>query len=124
MKKMMILVSAIMMAATANATRIETADFSEVRVNVPARVRIVSGDSYSVNITAENKDLEGLVRYNVEDGVLRINASNLDAIRDNGSSFCITIVTPNVPKVTTGREMEAKVRRDTFNSNMDIAAND
>lgn len=123
MKKMMILVSAIMMTVTANAKHVETASFSEVRVNIPARVRIVAGDTYCVNITAQNELLENAVRLKIEDGVLRINALDLEAYGEDAETLCITIVTPREPKFTAGRGMEAKVLRNTFLPNEDLAKN-
>lgn len=124
MKKMMILVSAIMMAATANAKRVETASFDEVRLNVPARVRIVAGDSYSVNITSTNESLASAVRLDVKDGVLRINTRDVEAFAEEAEKLCITIVTPREPKLTTSRDLQTKVLRNSFKANEDMAKND
>lgn len=120
MKKMMILVSAIMMAITANAQRVETASFEEVRVNVPARVRIVAGENYSINIATKNEEVAKAVNCSVKDGVLCINTRDIEAL-DNDNSVRITIVTPRELKVTTNRAMEAQVLRNTFVENKDLA---
>ena len=120
MKKMMILVSAIMMAITANAQRVENTSFEEVRVNVPARVRIVAGDTYSVNIATKNNEVAKAVNYDVKDGVLCINTRDIEALGDD-NSVRITIVTPRELKVTTNRAMEAHVVRNTFVENQDLA---
>jgi len=46
MKKLMTMVSAMMMVAAVNASEVATVAFNEARVNVPARVRFVKGDNY------------------------------------------------------------------------------
>ena len=43
MKKLMTMVSAMMMVAAVNASEVATVAFNEARVNVPARVRFVKG---------------------------------------------------------------------------------
>ncbi|MCQ2197700.1 MAG: DUF2807 domain-containing protein [Bacteroidaceae bacterium] len=121
MKKMMILVCAIMMVATANAKRVETTSFNEVRVNVPARVRIVAGETYSVNIVAENKYLTDAVKVTVKDGVLAINSNGIESLGNEGEELCITIVTPCEPKLSASRDMETKVLRNTFDAKKDLA---
>ena len=121
MKKLMILVSAIMMAATANAKRVETTSFDEVRVNVPALVRIVAGDTYSINIAAKNEVLTNAVHYDVKDGVLCINTRNVEDFGEENNPVRITIVTPRELKVTTNRDLEAEVLHDTFVENKDLA---
>ncbi len=120
MKKMMILVCAIMMAATANAKHVETASFNEVRVNVPARVRIVAGETYSVNIAAENELVANAVKVEVKNGVLCINTRDIDALGEKGENIYITIVAPCDPKLSSSRDMETKVLRDTYVTASDL----
>lgn len=120
MKKMMILVSAIMMATTANAQQVETTSFDEVRVNVPARVRIVAGENYGVSIATKNEEVAKAVNYDVKNGVLNINTRDIEALADE-NAIRITIVTPHKLKVTTNRFMETRVLRDTFMTNKDLA---
>ncbi len=106
MKKTFILAATIMMAA---ATYAETSNsispFETVNVNVPAIVRLVSGDSYSVNVRSTNAYDEQAVRYSVEDGVLRITSID-DAT--TAAPMCITIVSPSEPQLSLGRSVEAK----------------
>ena len=123
MKKMMILASAIMMAATANAKRVETASFDEVRVNVPARVRIIAGETYSVNVAAQNEMVASTVRYEVKDGVLKINSRDIDELMKSEESLHITIVAPKELKLTIGRDMEAMNVRKSLDEKKDVAAN-
>lgn len=123
MKKMMILASAIMMAATANAKHVETTSFDEVRVNVPARVRIIVGETYSVNVAAQNEMVASSVRYEVKDGVLKINSTDVEELTENGEPLHITIVAPKNLKLSVGRDMQAMEVRKSFDEKKDIAAN-
>lgn len=45
MKKLMTMVSAMMMVAAVNASEVVTVAFNEARVSVPARVRFVKGEN-------------------------------------------------------------------------------
>ncbi len=106
MKKTFILAATIMMAAASYAeTTNSISAFEKVNVNVPAVVRLVTGDTYSVNVRSTNAYDEQAVRYSVEDGVLRITSI------DNAPSaapLCITIVSPSEPQLSLGRSVEAK----------------
>lgn len=111
MKKMMILVSAIMMVANVNAKSVETASFNEVRVNVPARLRIIAGDSYSVNIAASDEHIAKAIRADVKDGVLSLTTRNIEELGEAVNSLCITVVTPKEPTLTMGADvLAAEVR--------------
>ena len=103
MKKLMIMVSAIMMVATADAKKMETESFSEVRVNVPARVRVLSGDKYSVNINGKE---ESSIRVTLKDGVLTLNSRDMESFDAENSRTVITITAPEDTKVTTGRDVK------------------
>lgn len=105
MKKMMILVSAIMMVATANAKNVATTPFEEVKVNVPARVRLVSGDSYEMGVRSTDSITENNICWTVEKGVLRIS-SRFEDNSESMSDVCITIVSPKEPKLVVGRDYE------------------
>ena len=123
MKKMLIMASAIMMAATANAKHVETTSFDEVRVNIPARVRIIVGETYSVNVAAQNEMVASSVRYEVKDGVLKINSTDVEELTENGEPLHITIVAPKNLKLSVGRDMQAMEVRKSFDEKKDIAAN-
>lgn len=123
MKKMMIMVCAIMMAATAMAKRVETEKFNEVRVNVPARVRIVAGDTYSVKFATADSTLANSLRVDVENGVLRITPRNQDDVANMEKPLRIIIVTPVEPTVSTGRNLQAITLLNNYrNEKRDIAA--
>ena len=87
MKKIMTMVSAIMVAATMNAENVETEAFTETLVNVPARVRFVKGDNYSFSVESENKFIAESVKAAVKDGTLskeaRLLLRDIDEIADH-----------------------------------------
>lgn len=125
MKKMMILASAIMMAAAANAKNDEsvTASFNEVRVNVPARVRVVAGEDYSVNVSAQNEYVAKSIRYTVKGGVLYLSSYDVDSLVDSNEAIHITIVAPKDVKLTTGRDMQTVNVLKSINDKEDVAKN-
>ncbi len=103
MKKMIILVSAIVMTLTAGAENMNVNPFEDVNVNVPARVRFVYGETYGVDIQATDSLAASGIRWSVKDGVLKIR--NIDA-NEELNDVCITIVSPKAPKLSVGRNME------------------
>lgn len=106
MKKMMMMVGAAMMGASSFA--VETSNvmpFEDVRVNVPARVRFVQGDSYKVDVESEDTLAASGIRVSVKDGVLRITSIDGD---ETQSEVFVTIVSPKQPKLSVGRNMEMK----------------
>lgn len=115
MKKMLIMASAIMMATTANAQRVETESFDKVMVNVPARVRVVPGDSYSVNIATSDSILANSIRVQVENGMLKIS-STVEDRKENDKVLRLIIVTPVEPRVMAGRNYLANTITDTYPS--------
>ena len=116
MKKMMIWVSAIMMALTACAENMNLNPFEGVNVNVPARVRFVYGEKYGVDIQTADSLTASAIRWTVKDGVLRIRSIDDGDLGD----VCITIMSPVEPKLSVGRNMEIKetnrVQRDLARS--------
>lgn len=106
MKKMMMMVGAAMMGASSFA--VETSNvmpFEDVRVNVPARVRFVQGDSYKVDVESEDTLVASGIRVSVKDGVLRITSIDGD---ETQSEVFVTIMSPVQPKLSVGRNMEMK----------------
>jgi len=123
MKKMLIMASAIMMAAATNAQRVETESFNKVLVNVPARVRVVPGDSYSVNIATTDSVLAKSLRVDVKDGILSINPDLKYGQSESESTLRLIIVTPIEPEVEAGRDCLAKNICNTYPSDKkDMAA--
>ena len=112
MKKLMIMVSAIMMVATANAKSVETVPFEGVKVNVPARVRFVSGENYEMGVRSTDSIAAENVKWSVKDGVLSI--SSRYEVADNGQPvLCITIVSPKEPQFSVGSNLEARLLRES-----------
>ncbi|MBQ8969001.1 MAG: DUF2807 domain-containing protein [Bacteroidaceae bacterium] len=105
MKKMMIMVSAIMMVAAGYAKNVETKPFEGVKVNVPARVRFVNGDNYELGVRSTDSITANNIQWSVEDGVLKIHPKFADTEGDY-SELCITIVSPVEPKLMVGRNFE------------------
>lgn len=114
MKKMLIMASAIMMAAAANAQRVETESFNKILVNVPARVRVVPGDTYSVNIVTSDSVLANSLRVNVKDGVLNIAPDAKSSEMQSDNTLRLIIVTPVEPKVEAGHDCLAKTICNTY----------
>ena len=105
MKKIMTLEAVIMMIATASATNnnaeitsnepLKLAPFTEVNVNVPARIKLVRGEEYGVMAnTIDVLDTTHL-DYQVKNGVLYISTENMDLLRASGRGTVFTVFTPN-----------------------------
>ena len=105
MKKMMILVSAIMMVAAAYAKHVVTKPFEGVKVNVPARVRFVSGENYGMGVRSTDSISGNNILWSIENGVLKIR-SRYETTEEDMENVCITIVSPVEPKLMVGRNYE------------------
>lgn len=110
MKKMMILVSAIMMVAAGYAKNAEIKPFEGVDVNVPACVRFISGDNYEVGVRSNDSIAAQNIEWFIEDGVLKIRKRHEVNDDDRQTNVCITIVSPVEPKLTVGRDYEVASR--------------
>lgn len=132
MKNLMIMASAVMMAAAANASEVNTVAFKETRVNLPARVRFVKGNDYGFNVEAKDSLMARNVQCSVKDGVLRITYGNkmqpgeskydvkknvhyygVNATGQNLSNgheneeMVITVIAPDMPKLRTSADYVA-----------------
>ena len=104
MKKIMVLVAAMMMVVAANASNksmeyaVEApgkiAPFSEVNVNVPSRVRVIQGEDYGVMVNGTAVYDSSLLDFDVRDGVLYISTRCTDMLAASGRGTVITIITP------------------------------
>lgn len=111
MKKMMILVSTIMMVATGYAKEnVEMKPFEGVNVNVPARVRFVNGENYEMGVRSTDSVAANNIQWTVENGVLNIS-SRYELADEDKANICITIVSPIEPKLTVGRNFEVAESR-------------
>lgn len=111
MKKIMTLVSAIMMVATANAEIKNVTAFNEVNVNVPARVRVIKGNFYGIMVSSDNEQLSKAVNYSVEDGILKISSYDESVMEGNSKEMIITVTTPEDANLSTGRRHVAKAEK-------------
>ena len=108
MKKIMTMISAMMVAATMNAENIETEAFTETLVTVPARVRFVKGDNYSFSVESENKIVAESVKAAVKDGTLYFSLKNgLSVEEASENDLTIVITAPGMPEFKTSRNMKA-----------------
>ncbi|MCQ2258912.1 MAG: hypothetical protein MJZ41_13115 [Bacteroidaceae bacterium] len=125
MKKIVLIVSAIMMVAnmdaatvanTSNAsseTSIEniataTSPFTETVLNVPAHVRFVIGKSYAVSVKSNDEEIAKAVKFDVKNGVLVFDAVNNS--EEYSESVEIVITAPAMPEVKAGRDFIANVK--------------
>lgn len=120
MKKMIILAVAMMIMAVANAKSVETEAFSALRVNVPADVRVVRGNTYGVSLKANSREVERAVRLRVVKGTLYIDTRDLDALPDD-TRLRVTITVPADCAVKAGSDMVINSER-VNNANHDLAA--
>lgn len=97
---------AIMMAAAANAEPQKVAPFSKVSVNVPARIRVIKGNEYSIMVNTQEPADSSSLRYTVEKGILRISTICDDMRQASGRGTVITIVSPEDTNITTGSALE------------------
>ena len=110
MKKMMILVSTIMMVATSNAKNVETKPFEGVDVNVPACVRFINGENYEMGVRSTDSIAARNILWSIENGVLKIRSRRTMREDEQKANVCITIVSPVEPKLTVGRDYEVASR--------------
>ena len=117
MKKIMTLVTAMMMVVTVKASNksveyaVEApgkiAPFSEVNVNVPSRIRVVQGEDYGVMVNGNSEYGSTQLDFNVMDGVLYISTKCADMLSASGRRTVITIVIPAADiNIKTGDDVQ------------------
>ena len=106
MKKIMLILSAIMMVANVSAEPKSIEPFDQINVEVPARVRVVQGEEYGIQVISADSNSTRNLKYSVVDGVLRIKTESSDMMEASPRNMVITIITPaDNAKVTTGDDM-------------------
>lgn len=120
MKKICILAVATIISAAASAKSVETESFTGIRVNVPANVRVVRGDTYGVRVSSDNKAVEKSIRSRVVDGVLVIDTRDLMAI-SSSERLRITVIAPTNCSVSVGRDMVINSEKTFIPFDADIA---
>ena len=122
MKKIMTLVAAMLMAVAVNASNKSVeyatevpgkiAPFSEVNVNVPARVRVVQGEDYGVMINGTAVYDSTLLDFEVRDGILYISTKCTDTLSASGRGTVITVITPAADAIIkTGNDVQPLRRK-------------
>lgn len=82
-----------------NANVVDVDAYDVAQIGIPARVRVVKGDKYGVNVIASDKQAEKTVHYSVKNGVIRFYSSAADEL-ENGV-VVINLVVPSVPEIRT-----------------------
>ena len=118
----MTLVAAMLMAVAVNASNKSVeyatevpgkiAPFSEVNVNVPARVRVVQGEDYGVMINGTAVYDSTLLDFEVKDGILYISTRCMDMLSASGRGTVITLITPAADAIIkTGDDVQPLRRK-------------
>jgi len=116
MKKMMMLAMAIVMTLSASAarTRVETAPFYKVNINFTAHVKVALGHGFGLDVRSQDgKAVEG-VRWNVEDGILKINTTDLATLEQKNGELEVTVISPFEPALTVGQSLAKTDEQVTF----------
>lgn len=105
MKKIMIMVAAIMMMATASASNKDVKNrteyhgkippFSVVDINVPGRIKLVKGDEYRVIVSTLNAEDSSKLDCQVKNGVLYISTNSSEMLYGTGRGTMITVINPS-----------------------------
>ena len=66
-------------AIAASAQEIETKPFCKTYIDVPARVRFVKGNEYSVRVNTNDKEMASNIQCTLKDGVLSFEYKGLNA---------------------------------------------
>ncbi len=108
MKKIMTVICAIVLATiSASAKDIRTAPFNKVQVDVEARVRVIDGYRFGVNVRSTDKDKAEGIKVSVDNGVLTITGNNSEALKCEDETTVITITCPTNVDITAGLAYEA-----------------
>lgn len=113
MKKMISMVFAMVLAmgsmsaqTSANSIKM-TAPFDKVQMDVAAKVRVVDGHAFGVNVRTNDKEVAEDIVVKVENGVLDITSKSGADLSAN-DKLQITIITPNNPEIETSYCYETK----------------
>ena len=117
--KMMAMAAMMVMSVSASAKDIDTTPFDKVQIDTEARVRIVDGDKYSVNVRSTDQALAEDIKVSVENGTLAITSTN--GALPEGETMIITITCPTDLDVATSYYYETQeIERDV--NALDVAS--
>lgn len=111
MKKKLILIASMVMFSV-NAMADAVKPFDRVKVNVPAKVKIVNGDDYLVLVESKDVYTSKLVKYTVKDNTLNITLRWGETSDMDSDNVTITIVTPKEQEFEKSRNTEIKTNED------------
>ncbi|MCR5312786.1 MAG: hypothetical protein K6E54_03915 [Bacteroidaceae bacterium] len=78
--------------------------YEVAQIDVPARVRIIKGNNYGVNVVALDKQAEKSIRYTVKNGILRFYSRSAEVLDNN--SVVINLVVPATPEIKTSADLD------------------
>ncbi|MBQ0022969.1 MAG: hypothetical protein KBT29_06990 [Prevotellaceae bacterium] len=106
MKKFISLALAAVVALSANAKRVETAQFSSVKVNVPVHLVVVKGRTFSVDVISRDAQLATAVKWSVKDGILRLSAQDIESLEKSGRPVSVIVTAPVDVEYKVGSDMK------------------
>lgn len=106
MKKFISLALAAIITLSVNAKTTKTDEFSSVKVNAPVHLVIVPGRSYSVNVVSHNPQLATAVSWKVKNGVLNVNARDLESLEQADAQVEVIVTSPNAVDYQVGKDFE------------------
>ena len=106
MKKFITLALAAVIAISANAKKVNTAVFNSVKVNAPVHLVIVPSREYSVNVTSQESGLSSAISWSIKDGVLSINARDLETLEQANGTVDVIISAPRGIDYQIGQDMQ------------------
>lgn len=87
----------------------EVDQFFSTVINVPAKVQLVEGETYSVEVIAEDEEVAKGVKYQVIGGVLFIYLSNgMEAQYISSEDITIIVTAPRKAEVKTSKNFSIK----------------
>ena len=106
MKKFITLALAAVIAISANAKKVNTSVFNSVKVNAPVHLVIVPSREYSVNVTSQESGLSSAISWSIKDGVLSINARDLETLEQANGTVDVIISAPRGIDYQIGQDMQ------------------
>ena len=106
MKKFITLALAAVIAISANAKKVNTSVFNSVKVNAPVHLVIVPSREYSVNVTSRESGLSSAISWSIKDGVLNINARDLETLEQANGTVDVIVSAPRGVDYMIGQDMQ------------------
>lgn len=106
MKKFLSLALAAIITLSVNAKTTKTNEFTSVKVNAPVHLVIVPGRTFSVNVVSRNPQLATAVSWKVKNGVLNVNARDLESLEQSRARVEVIVTSPNAVDYQVGKDLE------------------